>query len=261
MRITWRGVLGGLLGLGIVTTATTPARAFSTAADLYIYTLVITALPDAALATYGIAVAAKGELPVRGLSIVETAVTVPQAVFYTTYYTAYQVKDDNQGSIPLLLLLPATATSILSTHGIWSTATTNVRPGVLAGASIAVGADAVLTTGAIAGAIAGRFSERPIGVATLVLTVPQIAGASYLAATGPAAERSGWIGLSAWSGALFVHGLISTIRGDRAGVRSIGTARGERSLPLVPGSLRVGPSVVTDGVVSAPGLAVSGVLF
>jgi hypothetical protein len=267
MRSIWRCALGGIFGLGLITTAAAPAHAFSDVAELYLYTLVITALPDAALGTYGVVVAARGELPGRGLSIAETAVAVPQTVFYSTFYAAYQAKEDDQGSIPMFLLMPTVATSILSTHGIWSTATTQVRPGVLAGASIAVGVDAALSTGAIASTLSGQLSGRDIGVATLALTAPQIAVGGYLVATTPASDRAGWIGLTAWSGALFLHGLASTIRGHRANVilpRSSPMAwRAPNDGPrlVVPGSIRVGPTVVTDGVASAPGLGVSGVLF
>jgi hypothetical protein len=262
MRSIWRRALGGIFGLGILTTTAAPAHAFSGVADLYLYTLVITSLPDAALGTYGIVVAARGELPARGLSIAETAVAAPQMAFYSTFYAAYQGKEDDQGSIPMVLLIPTVATSILSTHGIWSLATTRVRPGVLAGGSIAVGVDAALTTGVVASTLSGQLSGRAIGVTTLVLTAPQVAVGGYLAATTPASDRAGWIGLTAWSGALFLHGLASTIRGHRANVslpRSSAAAEGPRL--LVPGSIRVGPTVVTDGVASAPGLGVSGVLF
>jgi hypothetical protein len=266
-----RRALGALLGIGIVTTAAAPAHAFSGIADAYIYSLVITVLPDAAFATYGIVVAGKGELPSAGLSIAEIAVTAPQTVFYTTVYAAYQGKDDDQEPLPSFFLIPSAATSILTTHGIWSTATSNVRPGVLAGASIAVGIDAVLTTGVLASTFNGRLSGREIGVATALLTAPQIAVASTLAATSPGPSRAGWIGLSAWSGALFVHGLASAIHGHgddpppRAPFPSI--LRAPRPAPssrrplLGPSSIHVGPVVVSDGVASAPGIGVSGVLF
>jgi hypothetical protein len=274
MRTLRRRALGGLLGIGIVTSIATPALASSDLESFFIPAIAAAVILDATFATYGIAVAGKGELPAAGWSIAETAVTVPQTILCNTIYSAVQHEDEENESLQMLALLPTVGVSILSTHGIWSTATTNVRPGVLAGSSIAVGANVALSTGVLADALGGRFSGRAVGLTTMLLTAPQIAAAGYLGATSPPSSRAGWIGLTAWSGTLFVHGLISTIRGYRGNDREPVEAPppppplpppsyvpSERPPLLVPASLRVGPTIVSDGVASVPGIGISGSLF
>ncbi len=166
-------------------------------------------------------------------------------------------------------LIPTMDVSILTTHGIWATATTDVHPGVLAGSSIVVGIDVALTSGVISSLGAGRFPGRAGGVVTLLFTGPQVAATGYLAAISPASDRGGWIALSAWSGALFTYGLVSAIH-DHGAARAVTTSAPPAPPPLVPDkrpplivpeSIRLGPTVVSDGVASAVGIGVSGVLF
>jgi len=276
MRTIPRRVLGGLLGIGVVTTAAAPAHASNMFDSYFLAAVAITVIPDVTFATYDIVVASKGELPSSGWSIAETITTVPQTLLFNPMYAAVQDNDDGKDSLQVLLLVPAAGSAILSTHGIWSAATVNVRPAVLAGSSIAVGVNAALSTGVLANAVNGRFSGRAVGFAGMLLTAPQIAVGSYLSATSPSSNRAGWIGLTAWSGTLFLHGLVSMIRGHES--HKVEPAPpvpppppllqqpppfvpNERPTLLVPASIRVGPTVVSDGVASAPGIGISGVLF
>lgn len=287
MRTTFRQALGGLLGLAIVSTATVPARA---SGDSIFNTLVVVAagivITDVVFAAHGISVAGKGELPTAGWSIAETVFTVPQTVASNIFVSTVLLKDDDDG-VHAAALIPTIGVTILTTHGIWGTAVSEshaARPGVLAGSSIAVGADVALTTSILACTFAGKLSGRPVGILNMVFTAPQVAAASYLAATTPASDRAGWIGLSAWSGALFVHGLVSAIHGHGDSQSDPVEAPSPpppdplptpvntppAPLPLVPDnrpplmvpeSLRVGPTIVTDGVATAVGIGISGVLF
>ena len=267
MRTMWRRALGGLLGMAIVTTAAAPARASDGLTTFVTTVILAVVIPDVVFATYDIAVAGKGELPSAGWSIAETIITAPQTVLGNSFYATVQSDQYSEAPIQLLTMIPSIGVTILSTHGIWSTATTNVRPGVLAGSSVAVGANIVLTTGVLASASSGRFSGRPIGIATMLFTAPQVAATSYLAATNPSSTRAGWIALSAWSGTLFVHGLVSTIRGHGSDAVPPEAAPpsppgpDSRSPLLVPASLRLGPTVVSDGVATAVGIGVSGALY
>lgn len=289
MQTRWRSALAGLVGIGIVTTAVTPARASSNdgiffAAVAFVGAVVIT---DVVFAAHGISVAGKGELPTQGWSIAETAFTIPQTVAANVFTSVLRSNARADERNRAAALLPTIGVTILSTHGIWSTATTNVRPGVLAGTSIAVGADIALTTNVLLSTASGHLSGRPVGITNMVFTAPQVAVASYLAATTPASGRAGWIALSAWSGALFVHGLVSAIHGHVGSdsepsegplpadhvppppspAKAPPTPPPPRLVPdnrpplMVPESLRVGPTIVTDGVATAVGIGVSGVLF
>ncbi len=288
MRTTWRRALGGLAGLGIVTTAASPAHALDQIEGYFVAAIVVTAIPVVTFATYDIAVAGKGDLPSRGWSIAETALTMPQTILGHAFTAGLQASgNDEDSALHVAVLLPTIGFSILSTHGIWSTATTNVRSSVLLGTSAAVSADAALTTGVLARTFTGHLSSRAVGITGMVFTAPQVAAASYLAATGPSSSRGGWIALGAWSGGLFVHGLVSAIAGNhgedsapplpppappdlpsspppppgQAPSPSPPPPPNNRPPLMVPESLRVGPMIVTDGVASAPGIGVSGVLF
>ena len=285
--MTWRRALGGLAGLGIVTTAASPAHAFDHLEAYFVAAIVVSAIPVVTFTTYDIAVAGKGELPGRGWSIAETALTMPQTILGHTLTAGLQAGgDDDDSAFHVIVLVPTIGFSILSTHGIWSTATTNVRSSVLLGTSAAVGADAALTTGVLARTFTGHLSSRAVGITGMVFTAPQVAAASYLAATSPSSSRGGWIALGAWSGGLFVHGLVSAIAGNHkkdsapplpppappdppsSPTPTLEQAPSPSPPPpsnrpplMVPESLRVGPMIVTDGVASAPGIGVSGVLF
>jgi hypothetical protein len=284
MRTTWRRAFAGLVGIGIVTTAAAPAHARSGFEDTLVFVAAGIVITDVAFATYGITVASKGELPSPGWAVAETIFTVPQTVAGHVLVGVLQAKDDEEDALSLLAIVPTIGVSILSTHGVWATATTEVRPGVLAGSSVAVGADLALTTAALVSTRQGRLPGRPVGITTMLFTAPQVAAASYLAATTPAAGRGGWIALGAWSGTLFLHGLIATIAGhsshDSTPVEAppppppIPLPPPPANAPppplqipdnrpplMVPESLRIGPMMVTDGVATAMGIGVSGALF
>jgi hypothetical protein len=287
MRRTWRRALGGLVGMGIVTAASAPARATDSLGGVLVKVAVTALIADVSFAVHGISVAGKGKLPSASWSIAETVVTVPQTIAANVLYVGLASNDsdgDNDG-LRAAWLVPTIGVSILSTHGIWATATTNVRPGVLAGSSIAVGADIALTSGVLSSLGAGRLPGRPAGVTTMLFTAPQVAAASYLAATSPSSSRGGWIGLGAWSGTLFVYGLVAAIRGHGGDhfvpvdapplppppppPRPAKTPLLPPPAPIpdnrpplmVPESLRIGPTIVSDGVATAMGIGISGVLF
>jgi hypothetical protein len=277
--------------MGIVTSVATPARADGDVAATLILLAAGVVITDVVFAGYDISVAGKSELPSPGWALAETIFTAPQTVAGLAVVASLHADHHQEAAINVAVLVPTIGVSILSTHGIWATATTNVHPGVLAGTSAAVGADAALTTAILVDTRHGRLSTRPIGITTMLFTAPQVAAASYVAATSAVSARGGWIALSAWSGALFLHGLVSTIGGrggDDYGPVEAPPPPPPRPYPspsyspypqpvnapprpqprydnrpplMVPESLRVGPMMVTDGVASAMGVGVSGVLF
>src|SRR4029079_4263260 len=80
------------------------------------------------------------------------------------------------------------------------------------GGSLAFGADVTLSTIAFAATFQGRLPHRAAGITQLVLPGPQVIRGTYQLATSPA-DRGVWITMTAWSGALFIHGLASAIKG------------------------------------------------
>ena len=282
MRTTFRRAFAGLVGIGLVTAAA-PARANDAVTTFIVTVAAVVVIPDIVFATYGIVVAGKGKLPSSGWSIAESIWTVPQTITGNLFYASVGKKQEHDAPLQMIILLPTIGTTILSTHGIWSSATTNVRPGVLAWSSAAVGADIALTTGILASTADGKLSGRPVGITTMLFTAPQVAATSYLAATTPASGRGGWIALSAWSGTLFLHGLVSAIHGEGRSppepedapppvpppsppasitpLPPVQPVPSNRPPLMVPESLRIGPTIVSDGVATAMGIGISGVLY
>jgi hypothetical protein len=87
-------------------------------------------------------------------------------------------------------------------------------------------------------------------------------------------QQGAWIALTAWSGALFAHGLASTIAGqtdeddwrkqdeeerERARLKRAAGARAPWRSAGWALPVTVAPSVVSDGVARVPGVVVAGV--
>lgn len=108
----------------------------------------------------------------------------------------------------ILALPPA-----LATHGAWSLSNRDRESGTTFSVSYAVGVDAVLTTHAFATALHGRLLTPAMGIGEVLAASPQGIVAWVQAVRDPA-HRTEWAALSAWSGALVLHGLFSAALGD-----------------------------------------------
>ncbi|APR85659.1 Hypothetical protein A7982_11008 [Minicystis rosea] len=221
---------------------------------------------DVGLTSYDVFVAAKGRLPTRAGAITEIALVAPQSVLVTGGLTAVVL--DNKRSEPALALIviPPMWINAMTTHGIWGAATDRVRPELLPALSLMVGANATLTTFALGHAFSQRLLSRPLGVAAMALTAPQLAVA-IPAAIKSDRDRNAWIGAASWSGALFVHGLVSTILAPPEPDPPIAPPPPpppdvpEKPPLLVPASIRLAPTMIVGERGSAPGLVLTGTLF
>src|SRR5262249_1471294 len=146
----------------------------------------------------------------------------------------------------------------LAAHGIWGLASPQSDTGLLMGGSLAVGANLALTVGAISSATGKRLPGRAFGVVEMLLTTPSIAVGSYELATPGRPSQPPCAGLTAWPGALFVHGVASLAVGIKAererierSVRDIQrrSSRGPR-LAFMPTRLAGGPVAAQAFVVS-----------
>lgn len=273
-----------LLAFALLTAAAAPARAdfFSTLAA---GALTVCAVADTPFTIYDIAVAAKGQVPSTGWAAAEIAVSVPQVLGFQTLLAIADVeKDKDDTPLSFLALVPAIGTTSMLVHGSWATSNPRVRPGLLAIGSPMIAADMSFTITAIAHAYSRRLTSRPLAVAQIAFTLPQlIAGATILRRDDPAmlpTERNTWIAITAWSSVLVAHGVASAIVGSKREISSASSdpdpepepdddpaprapqppPPGDRKAPLyVPASIRVGPTMVSDGVARGPGIGVVGV--
>ncbi|HRI68407.1 MAG TPA: hypothetical protein PK156_29465, partial [Polyangium sp.] len=120
------------------------------------------------------------------------------------------------------------------------------------GLSWAIGANLTFTVGAVSGAIGKRLPGPVFGIMEMIGTAPSIAVGLYQSIGHPDADRHAWIALTAWSSALFMHGLLSTAiptPRDRPKHERSSTNR----IPFM-----MMPTVVSDGTRQMPGIAARG---
>ncbi len=82
MRTMWRRALGGLVRMGIVTAAATPARASDPLGGVVVTAVVTMLAADVSFAVHGISVAGKSQLPTKEWAIAETIITLPQTLAF-----------------------------------------------------------------------------------------------------------------------------------------------------------------------------------
>lgn len=102
-------------------------------------------------------------------------------------------------------------------HGVWSLAAPRAVPTYLHGASAVVGIDAILTATAVTRLATGPLWGKRGGLAVTLLSTPGLIGSATAIGTGRAGDRPLWIGLTAWSGLLFSHGIVSAFAGPNYG--------------------------------------------
>lgn len=249
----------GLVGLG----APGEARAGDGEGIAVVALLGAFAVADIGFAAHDIDAASHNRLARDGWLIAETAVSVPQTLVFNTLLVGFNASDRDMGEVATFLgTIPTAGVTALTVHGIWGMADQKVDADALAGVSVLVGTNFALTASALGSAGAGRFHTRPVGVLETVLAAPGL-GVGIYESSFERPERGAWIGLTAWSGALMAHGVVSMIvDGGRARrrdpIEEPVAKRAARATSFWPQTFTVAPTVVSDGVGRAPGLMASG---
>lgn len=213
---------------------------------------------NVAFTAHDASLAIDNERPTTGWSIAETVLTPPQALLFNGGLVWAQASGDIQKSPGLhLLLIPATWTSQMATHGIWSLASNKVHPDDLYGVSWAIGANLAFTSGAVGAAVEKRLGGSTYGIIEMVAMTPTIiVGLSKVSARDD--EKEAWAALTAWSGVLFLHGLASTVQGFRDADAEEKEKQKKKTTFRLPLRYAFAPTLVSDGVQGVPGLMVSG---
>lgn len=190
--------------------------------------------------------------PSVGWSIAQTAITGPQTLGFAAMAVVGEMNGKEEMLIPAFIA--GMFTGAMTTHGIWSLSSDSVTALQLFTLSPVIAANTIVTTAALAQATAGKLGSPVLGILELSLAGP--AGTYFIYKSAVDEEnRSEWIGLSAWSGVILLHGAASVLAwrvdeiDDSARVR----------LPELPLTIQgFGPSMVSDGYRSVPGVRIAG---
>jgi hypothetical protein len=201
--------------------------------------------------SYDIAMVIKEQHPSVGWSIAQTIVTAPQTVAFSGMAVSAEVSNKSE-AVPIFV--GAMFMGSMTTHGIWSLASDQVSASQLMFISPVIAANTILTLSALARGFSGELASVPMAVTELVVGGPPLVYLGYRSAMSD--DPAGWIGLTAWSGAIVLHGGVSLLGWS---VGRMGSGDGSARLPRLPFTIRgFGPSMVSDGVASAPGFRVTG---
>lgn len=161
---------------------------------------------------YDIVVASQNELPSTAWAVTEVSVTGPPVLFLNGLHARF-LGNASFPDWPSVAVLGAL--TIQPTHGVLALAQDDLSPRALYGLSAATGMNFVLTTTAIGTALGQRrLNRRSVGILEVTMTAPQVGVFLYESISNPQ-FRPLWIGYTAWSGALLLHGAASIIWGSR----------------------------------------------
>lgn len=227
---------------------------------------------DIAFAGHDIDAALHNDLARDGWLTAETIVTVPQTLAFNALLAGFNSADDDEIVIlgTALGILPTAGVTALTTHGIWGIADSRTDADAMAGISVITGMNVALTMAALGRGVRGRLHGRGIGVFAMVLSAPGL-GVGIYESTFARPQQGAWAGLTAWSGAIFVHAAVSAIvNGDRRSEPEEAPPVQPEADPNAPGlqraskhgfgpvSFTVAPTMLTDGVGRMPGLVAVG---
>ncbi|MFO0614916.1 MAG: hypothetical protein U0414_20170 [Polyangiaceae bacterium] len=208
-------LFGGMSAVAAIALPPREARADDSAA------LVITAVAlvsatfgwDVAFTAYDASHAVDEQEPDFGWMVAETAVTSPQTILGSIPIVLSQLeeKDDIAVLYGIAALPLSVWANAMATFSVWSMSNPSVEVGPRFGVSWMVGANLTLSTGAIASAFSDCRCTKPwLSIPTVLTGAGETIGSIYQAVNDKP-HRAAWIGLSAWSGVLTLHGAGSLI--------------------------------------------------
>ncbi|MBW2456701.1 MAG: hypothetical protein JRI68_19450 [Deltaproteobacteria bacterium] len=181
-------------------------------------------------------------------AIAEVAAGAPQALFFQAFNSFFLVQERGDHGVKLIMPAPTMVTTAVTVHGIWSLARPDEAPGLLFVGSSMIAVNSTWTVMRLNNLFDGELRPWEIGWVQMVSTGPMVAWGAAEAARQES-FRSGWIGLTLWSSALFMHGAAGVLLGEDGDDLFGGAARDTaRALgvedvsvvPVVPGA--AGPS-------------------
>lgn len=231
--------LAGALILG----AARQARA-SDEEDILIGLAIGVVLMDVVFTGYDIGVAAKGEAADNTWLIAETAFTTPQTLLLLGAMPFIITEEREPAAVAMFV--PTVMVGTMTAHGVTGLLRAD-EPAEHIGVSAALATNTTLTTAALTRTFQGELATTPMAAVGVSATLPQLIVGPLKIATDEE-DRGLWIGLTAWAGGLFLHSLASLVLGGDSDDHSVAIPR-----------VQIATTVVSDGVIKAPGLGMSGV--
>jgi hypothetical protein len=191
-------------------------------------------------------------------SLAQTLVSVPQAIGFNGALAAL-MHDNDAPEAFIALHVPASMTTALAVHGLWSLARPDEDQRFLFLASTAIGVNTMWTSFVIGTATSGRNrfgNDYAIpGIYEVLTTAPGVAIGIHQALETDR-FKEGWISISAWSGLLALHGglFASGVFGGDDYDDDYASAGPIQRLGIAPTSL----GAPVEGAPETPGLVVSG---
>ena len=225
---------------------------------------------DIAFAAHGLDAASKNQLARDDWLTAQVIVVGPQSLATSVLLTGFNAsKDAELGTIASAIgILPTACVNALTIHGAWGLADPQekVPADALAGVSTLLGVNSALTLAALGRLTRGHLHSRPIGILTTILSAPGTAVGVY-ESTFQRPEQGRWIALTAWSGALLVHGVASALISDEDDEPppappppppQEGPVLQRAAKREVPTMFSIAPTVLSDGVARMPGVVAVG---
>lgn len=188
-------------------------------------------------------------------SLAQTIASVPQALVLNGAIMAFMDESDGP-ELFAALHVPATMTTALSIHGLWSLASPDEDQAFMFLASTAMGVNTMWTSVMLGTAFADRdrFDDEGeiVGVYEVITTAPGIAIGAHQALETDRFQ-AGWIGIASWSGLMTLHGVLfatGVARPDRNNWSSLPV----RNVGLSPTSL----GAPVEGAPETPGFVLTG---
>lgn len=227
-------------------------------------------LADVGFWAYDVALTAKGDRPSQGAAITQVALLGPQALILAGVIAEQESRNSSMNRAEELV--PAyIGTSLVGSMAVYGTLALRFKdmsPPRLFLMSQLFATNSLFTVGGLSRLMAGHKTMLPLSITELSMTTPALVFSIYRSAADEE-WRPMWIGLSAWTGVLALHGLAATVAraferdsppSDYASVSvDRPNPRHASSRPRWPFQLNhIGPTVFSDGVKSMPGVDFSG---
>jgi hypothetical protein len=168
---------------------------------------------DVAFTAYDASHAVDRVEPDFGWMVAQTAVVSPQTILGGVPMVLSQLDDHGQEALLYgIPFLPASIwANAMATFSVWSMANPSVEVDARFGVSWMIGANLTFSTGAVASAFSDCRCTKPwFAVPTVLAGTGETIGSIYQAVNDEP-HRNAWIGMAAWSGVLTLHGAGSLI--------------------------------------------------
>jgi hypothetical protein len=200
-----------LLGLGVALAAPDARAEEDAELTWLLYPGLLVGCANVVFSIGDIVAVAKDEVPGLTWSIVQSAIEAPGAVMFGAA-TAVTAAGEQRDKVIEIFGFSALAawSGTLAANGLWSAIDQEATPAAVAGVSPVIGANMAMTAMAVGHAATGRWSSLGVALFETFGGVPGTVLGTVELARGES-QPGLWIALTAWSGTIVTHGIVSSI--------------------------------------------------